>query len=105
VTEHNDPDWQPQLERHTGRAFKWGLNGQTGALEVWEVHGPGDGLPSHQDHLQVVWGRSPTLAADRLGIADVDQDQVRLAAYFQNTVPEAAVVWASRTFPNHVVRA
>jgi hypothetical protein len=105
VTEDTDSAWRPQLDHHLGRAFKWGLNGQNGALEVWEVHGPGDGFPSHQDRLQDLWGRSPTHPEDRLGVVHVNQHQVELAAYFSKAVPEAAVSWARRTFPNHVIRA
>jgi hypothetical protein len=105
VTDLPDSAWQPQLERDPGRSYKWGLNGQTGDLAVWEVHGPGDGLPSHEDHLGDRWGRSPSLAQDRLGIAHVDQHQVELAAYFANTVPEPVLNWARRTFPTRIIRA
>ena len=52
-------DWTPDLGPPSGDQYKWGLNGDTGELTIWEVSGPGDGFPSHDTYLATAWGRRP----------------------------------------------
>jgi hypothetical protein len=98
-------DWTPQLDSPAGDQFKWGLNGDTGQLTIWEVAGPGDGFPSHETYLATAWGRRPRFdGQDVLGYALADQGTVLLVAYQQQPVPAELHEWAKTTFPGLQLR-
>jgi hypothetical protein len=103
MSDQND-DWSPQLEPIAGDHFKWGLNGATGELTIWEVGGPGDGFPSHDAQLSAAWGRK-TLhqPGDILGSLIVGTDLLTIVAYDQSGAPLEVVAWAQRYFPKHTV--
>ena len=100
-------DWTPQLERPNGREFKWGIDGSSGELTVWEVGGPGDGLPVHSDVLTEAWRRDDHYRpGDLLGVLRVDAEQLTVLVYFVESpaeVPGPLVEWANTVFPNHTV--
>jgi hypothetical protein len=66
-----DPtDWAPSLASNAMQ-LKWGFNGETGEVTVWEVAGPGDGFPSHRAYLTTAWGRAPQgTQGDVVGFAE-----------------------------------
>lgn len=92
-------DWVPLLEQRPGLRFKWGLDGDSRALTIWEVSGPGDGFPAHATYLATAWGRSIRHDRDILGHVDVDDSVVFLAAYGNAAVPDELVGWARQRFP------
>ena len=100
-------DWTPQLERPAGREFKWGIDGSTGELTVWEVGGPGDGLPAHGEVLTEAWGRDNHFRpGDLLGVIRVDADELTVSVYFVELPPEVPAPlreWAKTVFPDHTV--
>ena len=91
-----------------GERLKWGWNHQTGEAEVWEVAGPGDGLPSHKEHLAEASGRELSLqAGDVVGYAGLTgqsaQDQPRriyVEAYFRREVPRRVLDELRRAYPD-----
>lgn len=101
-------DWTPQLGQPDGREFKWGIDGSSGELTVWEVGGPGDGLPIHAEVLTNAWGRDDHYRpGDLLGAVWVESEQLTVVVYFVEPpaeVPPPLRDWASRTFPAHTVR-
>ena len=98
-------DWTPQLGPLEGDLFKWGLDGETGEFTVWEVGGPGDGLPTHVTYLETAWGRPPQYdGRDVLGYLLADEQGVLLVAYQEAEVPVEAVRWAEARFPGHALR-
>jgi hypothetical protein len=97
-------DWSPQLEPINGDQFKWGLNGSTGELTIWEVGGPGDGFPSHQDELAAAWGReSLHQSGDILGSLTVGKAELTIVAYERSDAPREVLLWALTHFPAHAV--
>ncbi len=92
-------DLAPRSEQLTGLRFKWGLNGESRALTIWEVSGPGDGFPSHATYLATAWGRSIRHDRDTLGHASVDDSAVYLAAYGTASLPDELIAWARQRFP------
>jgi hypothetical protein len=109
VTGDNE-DWTPFLDEIDGTEFKWGLNGDTGELTIWQVGGPGDGHPDHRSVLSEVWGRDDLYQpGDLLGTSHVDQDAVKIFAYRSSLtelreLPEPLLAWARETFPNHELK-
>ena len=61
MTNSNDAgdaqDWTPFLGPIDGTEYKWGINGASGELTIWQVGGPGDGHPDHLSVLSQRWGR------------------------------------------------
>ena len=100
-----DEDWTPQLDPLEGDQYKWGLNGDTGQLTIWEVGGPGDGFPSHDTYLATAWGRRPHHdSRDVLGYATVrGEGDVLLVAYQSAELPPELIRWAEATFPGRPV--
>jgi hypothetical protein len=96
----NDPDaWAPLFDQLPALRFKWGLNGDSRALMIWEVSGPGDGFPTHATYLETAWGRSIRHDRDILGHATVNDSKVYLAAYGNASVPDELTAWARQRFP------
>ena len=82
----------PQLGPLEGDWFKWGLDRETGEFTVWEVGGPGDGLPTHNAYLESAWERSLGYdGRDVLGYVLVDDDGVLVVVYQESEVPAEAV--------------
>jgi len=98
-------EWAPELERSAGHSFKWGLNGDSGEFTIWEVSGPGDGFPSHATYLATSWGRSIRHDRDILGYAAVEASTVVVVVYGERAVPDEAVGWARRQFPDKQVKS
>jgi hypothetical protein len=102
VTESED--WTPELGPPAGDQYKWGLDGDTGELTVWEVGGPGDGFPSHDTYLATAWGRRPRYdGRDQLGYAIVRDADVLLVAYQEAELPPKLTHWAEAAFPGRPV--
>ena len=86
--------------------LKWGWHPGTGEAEVWEVGGPGDGLPSHSEHLAEAWGREVTISGgDVLGSAYVpksavegERPRIYLQVYYAQEVPTKVLDWFSRSY-------
>ena len=99
-------DWTtPQFGRPAGDWFKWGLDRETGEFTVWEVGGPGDGLPTHSVYLESAWERSLGYdGRDVLGYVLVDDDGVLVVVYQESEVPVEAVRWAETRFPGRPLR-
>jgi hypothetical protein len=104
-------DWTPQLGQPAGRAFKWGIDGSSGELTVWEVGGPGDGLPTHAEVLTKAWGRDDHYRpGDLIGTARIEDASVDLVVYATTddgqrpAVPEQIIQWARASFPGMTVR-
>ena len=89
-------DEGPKAERR----FKGGWNDTTGA-KVGEVHGPGDGLPAHNDVLPVEWGRALDFGAgDVVGFAEWSPPELLwIYAYNQSEVPVPVVEQFRQLFP------
>ncbi len=99
-------DWTPQFEQPAG-LFKWGIDGSTGELTVWEVGGPGDGLPVHSEVLTEAWGRDDHYRpGDLLGWLLVSPEDIKVSVYFESAaeVPPPLRAWANTVFPDHTVR-
>ena len=100
-------DWTPQFEQPAG-LFKWGIDGSTGELTVWEVGGPGDGLPVHSEVLTEAWGRDDHYRpGDLLGWLLVSPEDITVHVYFVESpaeVPAPLRAWANTVFPDHTVR-
>jgi hypothetical protein len=80
-------DEEPKAELR----FKWGWNEIDGAT-VWDVRGPGDGLPAHGQVLKAEWGRMPDVEnGDVLGVAGWLPPELWVRAYFGVDVPVAVV--------------
>jgi hypothetical protein len=92
-------DWTPRSEQLPALGFKWGFNGESHALTIWEVSGPGDGFPTHATYLETAWGRSIRHGRDILGHATVDDSAIYLAAYGTAPVPDELIAWARQQFP------
>jgi hypothetical protein len=92
-------DWAPLFDQLPALRFKWGLNGDSHVLTIWEVSGPGDGFPTHATYLATAWGRSIRHDRDILGHASVDDTTVYLAAYGNASVPDELTAWARQQFP------
>jgi hypothetical protein len=96
-----DPDAPPR-----GRHFKWGVNGQTGQLLVWEVrfNGAADAGPFHVDVLSEAWGRDPDLPADVLGGCSIAENTVRIWHFAGQPTPDEVLAWVSDSFPGlHII--
>lgn len=80
--------------------FKWGWNGETGEVTVWEVAGPGDGFPSHHAYLSTAWGRAPRVGggADVVGFAEWQPPTLAIHAHGA-TLPEAVEAHFRTAFP------
>ena len=85
---HLPSDDEPKAEQR----FKWGWNTTNGAT-VWEVGGPVDGLPAHNEALLSAWGRLPDVGVggDVLGFAEWTAPELWIHAYFEADVPAAVV--------------
>jgi hypothetical protein len=102
----NQDDWEPVLELAVEELrFKWGLNHETGEVSIWEVAGPGDGLPTHVDYLRDVWGREPRLAGDVLGCITGSSTSLMVVAYYDAAVPDALLAVLHMQFPEATVIA
>ena len=115
MTHHPDTssepqDWTPFLDEIDGTEFKWGLNGETGELTIWQVGGPGDGHPDHLGVLSEAWGRDDLYQpGDLLGTTYIDQNSIKIFAYRStltelSELPEPLLAWARETFPNHELK-
>ncbi len=108
-----DEDWAPVDELDERERFKWGWNSETGAADLWPVRGPGDGLPTHKEHLAQAWGREPSLArGDVLGLAVVEEaaglnepKQILVQAYFGTDVPASVLAAFAAAFPEVAITA
>lgn len=111
----SDFDWDEYFEQinldhevQPGERLKWGWNHQTGDAEVWAVAGPGDGLPSHQEHLNEAWGREPSISrGDVLGAAHISKSseggeppEILLSVYFSQEVPTSVCEWFAASYPS-----
>lgn len=101
-------DWALSKPRYPD--FKWGWSATEGEV-VWDVRGPGDGLPSHDQQLSTAWGREPgSSAGDLFGNAEYvrspapEPDVVVIHAFYSAPVPEAVVHWFRAAFPDARVR-
>jgi hypothetical protein len=100
----NQDDWQPVLELAAEKVrFKWGLNHETGEVAIWEVGGPGDGLPTHGDHLRDLWGREPRLTHDVIGNVSGSSTALTVVAYYDASVPDALLAVLQTQFPDATV--
>ena len=101
-------DWTPFLGEIEGTEFKWGLNGETGELTIWQVGGPGDGHPDHAGVLSEAWGRDDLYQpGDLLGTTYVDQNAVKILAHHcteLSDLPEPLLAWARESFPDHEIK-
>ena len=113
MTDHHNTssepqDWTPFLDEIEGTEYKWGLNGETGELMIWQVGGPGDGHPDHISVLREAWGRDDLYQpGDLLGTSYVDQDAVKIFAYHStelSDLPEPLLAWVRESFPNHELK-
>jgi hypothetical protein len=103
--------WAPELGPPAGDQYKWGVNGETGELTIWEVSGPGDGFPSHETYLATAWGRRPRYdGADIFGAVAVEEARVGIRVYRSgdgpggtDEVPEPLLAWARETFPGREI--
>lgn len=104
LTMDENDEWAPGVTPDPeATPLKWGYNGGTGAVTVWEVAGPGDGYPSHQAYLTTAWGRAPRRAeGDVVGFAEwrpptlaihVDGGELPAAvdAHFRTAYPDARI--------------
>ena len=86
--------------------IKWGWNGETGEVVIWTVRGAGDGRPTHDEHLEQMWGRPPSPEnGDIMGLArwivleGADHvDELVVEAYYDSAVPAAVTEALSATF-------
>lgn len=106
---NDDGDWTPQLEPREGREYKWGRDGQTGHLTIWEISGPGDGLPTHDEQLSKDWGRPDHYRpGDILGTAFISDDTVHITIYGADSQsaqpPEQLLAWTHTNYPGLPVR-
>ena len=97
-------EWGPGLDSSAQLRLKWGYNHETADVTIWEVAGPGDGFPTHRDHLLQLWGREPRPeAGDTLGAATQHGESVLVAAYYGAPVPPALVDVLRDRFPNALI--
>ena len=86
---------------------KWGWNGETGEVVIWTVRGAGDGRPTHDEHLEQMWGRPPSPEdGDVMGLArwvvleGADHvDELVVEAYYDSDVPAAVIEDMTANFP------
>jgi len=100
---NEDFDWEPQFEEllATGQRFKWGWNSETEEATIWEVAGPGDGLPTHNQQLEGAWGRPPSHSAgDKLGRAFLEPPRLSIQAYYGDLVPDVVTSWFREHYPD-----
>lgn len=94
--------------------FKWGWNPERGET-VWSVGGPGDGLPSHSEHLEAAWGRAPDMTQrDVLGMAfryargaddeDSEREVIEIDVFYGRHVPGSVIDWFRSAFPQALLR-
>lgn len=96
---NSDDDWTPRDEFESGIRLKWGLNGETGDLALWEVAGPGDGFPVHSEYLLARWGRPPHFdRGDLVGSVNGDGTNLSVLAYGA-AVPDALLALLRERFP------
>jgi hypothetical protein len=102
----SEDDWTPSFEAGlSGERFKWAYNGQTREVVVWEVGGPGDGLPTHRDHLLEYWHREVHPGdGDVLGSARQDDATLTLVAYYGARVPDEVVEQFRTRLPNSTIK-
>ena len=90
------PDFAPDPET---TQLKWGFNGATGEVTVWEVAGPGDGFPSHNAYLTTAWGRGPrTDKGDIVGFAEWRPPTLVIGTY-RAKLPDAVEAHFRSAFP------
>lgn len=115
ASDWSDEDWDaffravdPDREVKPGERLKWGWNHKTSEAEVWEVAGPGDGLPTHTDHLERAWGRVPSLkGGDVLGAAYIERPasgdeptKLHVQVYYRREVPSSVLESLSGSYPD-----
>ena len=107
----DDEDWAPVDDVDPRERFKWGWNSETGAAELWSVGGPGDGRPTHKEHLAQAWGRGPSLAhGDIVGAAVMEEaaglnepKQILVQAYFGEEVPASVLAAFAAALPDAAI--
>lgn len=103
MTTHDE--WRPALDADTPVRLKWAFNGETKDVEIWEVGGPGDGFPTHHDHLVRIWRREPRPeAGDTLGSVTLAGNTLRVATYYDAPTPSALFDRLRKRFPDTAIQ-
>lgn len=97
--------WRPSLTPEVGAVrYKWGAR-HDGDPAVWQVEGPGDGQPTHEDALMKAWGRAPQPGTgDILGYAVWHPPNLTITTYYKKQTPAAILEWFAKRHPAGTVR-